>query len=170
MEDALMLRDSQGKFAQKNDEYRCVRSLRLTDTTWTALGALAESLSLTRGDYLEQIFRNQPDSLPGNTRLEKELLPSNTRKNSDSQPSNIWQKEQTERLLAEVAQLREENASLSEQIQAFTQADNLEAMRDHIVTRLKLGKQALGYKKALSALNQFIQLQRDKFSSPTDVR
>ena len=170
MEDALMLRDAQGKFAQKNDEHRCVRSLRLTDTTWTALGEEAESLSLTRADYLEQIFRNQPDSLPGNTRLEQEIVPSNTRDDSDSQPSNTWQKEQRERLLAEVAQLREENASLLEQIQDFTQVDDLEAIRDHVLKSLKLGKQAPGYKKAISALNHFIQLLRDKFSSPSDVR
>lgn len=165
-----MLRDAQGKFAQKNDENRYVRSLRLTDTTWTALGDLAESLSFTRADYLEQMFRNKLYSLPGNTRIEKELSPSNTPSDADFQPSNTWHKDQIEQLLAEVAQLRKENAFLSEQIQTFTQVDNLEAMRDHVLKRLKLGKQALGYKKALSALNQFIQLLHDKFSVPTDVR
>ena len=165
-----MLRDAQGKFAQKNDENRYVRSLRLTDTTWTALGDLAESLSFTRADYLEQMFRNKLYSLPSNTRIDKELSPGNTPSDADCQPSNTWQKDQIEQLLAEVAQLRKENAFLSEQIQTFTQVDNLEVMRDHVLKRLKLGKQALGYKKAISALNQFIQLLHDKFSVPTDVR
>ena len=51
-----MQRDVQGKFALKNDEHRSVRSLRLTDTTWSALGGIAESLGITRADYLEQII------------------------------------------------------------------------------------------------------------------
>ena len=161
-----MPRDPQGKFALKNDEHRCVRSLRLTDTTWMALGKEAESLALTRADYLEQIFKNKVYSLPSNTRKDKEELPSNTREESDSQPSNTWQTEETELLLTQV---REENAFLLAQIQHFTQVNVLEEMRDQILTRLKLGKQAPGYKKALSALNQFIQLLRDKFSVPTDA-
>lgn len=165
-----MPRDPQGKFALKNDEHRSVRSLRLTDTTWTALGEEAKLLSLTRSDYLEQIFRNKPYSLPSNTRQANEVLPSNTRKDSDYQPSNTWQKERREQLLTQVTQLREENAFLLAQIQNFTQLKGLEAMRDHVLTRLKLGKQAPGYKKAISALNQFIQLLRDKCSTPTDVR
>jgi hypothetical protein len=165
----LMPRDSQGKFALKNDEHRCVRSLRLTDTTWMALGKEAESLSLTRADYLEQIFRQKPYYFPSNTRSEKEVLPSNTPSDCDVQPRNTWQNEQTEQLLTQLTELREENAFLSAQIQNFAQINALEEMRDQILTRLKLGKQAPGYKKALSALNQFIQLLRDKFSSLTDA-
>ncbi|HCF27601.1 MAG TPA: hypothetical protein DEV81_10480 [Cyanobacteria bacterium UBA11049] len=161
-----MPRDIQGKFALKNDEHRFVRSLRLTDTTWRALGEEAESLSLTRADYLEQIFRNKPHSLPSNTRIKKEDLLSNTHGGADSQPSNTWQKEQIEQQLT---QQHEENAFLLAQIQKFTQANALEQMRDQILTRLKLGKQAPGYKKAVLALNQFIQLLRDKFSVPTDT-
>ena len=161
-----MPRDPQGKFALKNDEHRCVRSLRLTDTTWMALGEEAESLSLTRADYLEQIFRNKVYSLPSNTRKELEVSPSNTRKKPDSQPSNTWQNEETELLLT---QLREENAFLLAQIQNFTQVNALEEIRDQILTRLKLGSQAPGYKKAISALNQFIQQLRGKFSSLTDA-
>jgi hypothetical protein len=33
----MLKRDIQGKFALKNDDYRQVRSLRLTDETWKAL-------------------------------------------------------------------------------------------------------------------------------------
>lgn len=153
-----MPRDPQGKFALKNDKHRCVRSLRLTDATWMALGEEAESLSLTRADYLEQIFRNKVYFLPSNTRQELEVSPSNT-----------WQKEQTEQLLAQLTQLREENAFLLAQIQNFTQVNALEEMRDQILKNLKLGKQAPGYKKALSALNQFIQVLRDKFSDSIDM-
>src|SRR5690348_1633395 len=63
-----MKRDIQGKFALKNDDYRLVRSLRLTDETWKALGIAAECNGLTRADYLEQMVRS--NSLPSNTREE----------------------------------------------------------------------------------------------------
>jgi hypothetical protein len=72
-----MQRDAQGKFALKNDEHRSVRSLRLTDTTWSALRVKAESLSLTRADLLEQMFRSNDHPHPSNTRLTKELAPGN---------------------------------------------------------------------------------------------
>jgi hypothetical protein len=42
METVMLKRDIQGKFALKNDDYRQVRSLRLTDDTWKALGIVAE--------------------------------------------------------------------------------------------------------------------------------
>lgn len=163
-----MPRDPQGKFALKNGEHRCVRSLRLTDSTWRALGEEAESLSLTRADYLEQIFRTKPYSLPGNTWEKKEVLPRNTWNRLDSQPSNTWQTEQTEQLLTQLTELREENTFLLAQIQNFTQVNALEERRDQILKSLKLGKQAPGYKKAVSALNQFIQLLHGKLSAPTD--
>ena len=51
-------RDLQGKFAIKNDDYREVHSVRLTDNTWKALGIASECLGLTRADYLEEIARN----------------------------------------------------------------------------------------------------------------
>lgn len=44
-------RDVQGKFALKNDEYRSVRSLRLTDTTWSVLGGIAEFLGITKAEW-----------------------------------------------------------------------------------------------------------------------
>lgn len=50
-------RDIQGKFALKNNDYRQVRSLRLTDDTWKALGITAECFRMTRSDYLEQVIR-----------------------------------------------------------------------------------------------------------------
>jgi hypothetical protein len=38
----MLKRDIQGKFALKNDDYREVRSLRLTDDTWKRLGIASE--------------------------------------------------------------------------------------------------------------------------------
>ncbi|NJR74877.1 MAG: hypothetical protein HC773_17065 [Scytonema sp. CRU_2_7] len=38
-------------------QMRQVRSLRLTDDTWKALGIAAECLGISRSDYLEQVIR-----------------------------------------------------------------------------------------------------------------
>lgn len=190
-----MKRDDFGKFALKNGEHRSVRSLRLTDTTWSALGGKAESLSLTRADLLEQMFTNNhqlplereagfvasreesdtagdviklaplswQDSdhpLPGNTWSVQEPPPSNTREKEEIQPSDTRAEEEIRRLRAQVAHLAEENAKLLERVRELAVVSDLEALKDRVLSSLKLGKQAPGYKKALSALNQFIQLQR----------
>lgn len=147
-----MPRNAQGKFVLKNSEHRSIRSLRLTDTTWTALGEIAESLSLTRADLLEQMVRSNELSLPSNTWENKEGIPSNT-----------WKGEEIKRLLTEVAHLRSENAQLAERMAAQqTLLSDLETFRDRVLQSLKLGKQASGYKTAKSALNQFIELLRSK--------
>lgn len=157
-----MQRDDLGKFVLKNGEHRSVRSLRLTDTTWTSLGEIAESLSLTKADLVEQMFRSNERALPSNTREENEQHPGNTRKGEGSEPSNTRLQEEIERLLAEVAQLREENAFLVKRVQELTLVGDLEAFRDSVLKSLKLGKQAPGYKTAKSALNQFIELLHSK--------
>jgi hypothetical protein len=54
----MLKRDLFGKFALKNDDYRQVRSLRLTDETWKALGIASECLGMTRADYIEEIVKN----------------------------------------------------------------------------------------------------------------
>jgi hypothetical protein len=57
-------RDLQGKFALKNDDYRQVRSLRLTDATWTAWGIAAEGLGLSRADLLENLVKHSNGTFP----------------------------------------------------------------------------------------------------------
>jgi hypothetical protein len=46
-----------GKFRPKGEEPREVRSLRLTDTCWEALGAAADAHGWTRADLLEDLAR-----------------------------------------------------------------------------------------------------------------
>lgn len=157
-----MPRDAQGKFAPKDDEHRLVRSIRLTDTTWLVLGALADSLSLTKADLLEQMFRSSEHVHPSNTRLGEEIVPNNPPPLEIIQPSNTRQEEEMRWLTQEVAHLRYENAKLVEGLMPPTQLSDLEATRDRVLSSLKLGKQAPGYKTAKSALNQFIQLLRSK--------
>lgn len=62
-------RDIQGKFALKNDDYRQVRSLRLTDDTWKALDIAAECLGMTKADYLENLIGG--NVLPNITRKQE---------------------------------------------------------------------------------------------------
>lgn len=49
-------RNELGKFSPKSNENRQVRSIRLTDATWDALGKLATSRSITRADLIEEWF------------------------------------------------------------------------------------------------------------------
>jgi hypothetical protein len=53
----MLKRDIQGKFALKDDDYRQVRSVRLTDESWKILGIAAECLGMSRADYLEKVIR-----------------------------------------------------------------------------------------------------------------
>lgn len=63
----MLKRDIQGKFALKNNDYRQVRSLSLTDETWKVLVIAAECLGITRADYLEEMVKN--NLLPSITRV-----------------------------------------------------------------------------------------------------
>lgn len=165
-----MQRDEYGKFVTKSGEHRAVRSLRLSDTTWSAMGEMAESRSLTKADLLEQMFKSKLDVQPGNTREEievqpgntredLEILPSNTREEFEVQPgntrANIKQREDV------VAQLRAENARLLNLVQKLSEVKDLEMVRDSVLSSLKLGKQAPKYKMVKSALDQFIKLLRN---------
>lgn len=140
-----MKRDIQGKFALKNDDYRLVRSLRLTDETWIALGIAAECLGITRADYLEQIVRDK--ALPGITWKEEATVSTHTRQEVKLPPCITWEEEHHS----------QENAPVMEQaVTALPQMADLETLRDRILLDLKLGKQAPGYKAAQKALNRFI--------------
>ncbi|WP_413176275.1 hypothetical protein [Anabaena azotica] len=131
----MLKRDIQGKFTLKNDDYRQVRSLRLTDDTWKALGIAAECLGLTRADYLEEMAKS--NNLPSNTWEEGDPYPCITRKdkNQDQQPD-----------IAETHTPTPPNMT------------ELEALRDQVLQELKLGKQSSAYKTTQKALNQFITL------------
>ncbi|NEU82406.1 hypothetical protein G1O98_25995 [Nostoc sp. UIC10630] len=80
----MFKRDIQGKFALKNDDYREVRSLRLTDDTWKAIGIASECFGLTRADYLEHIVKH--NTLPSIIRGNSEFL-ADTPPETEPQPS-----------------------------------------------------------------------------------
>jgi hypothetical protein len=150
-------RDIQGKFAIKSSDYRDVRSLRLTDDTWKALGIASECLGLTRADYLEEIVKNS--LLPCITRETLDIHPSNTRDNSSSDPSITWDSQEIIRLKNLVQNLQKQNLELKERsaINFVYDVVDFESISERILFELKLGRQAPGYKAAHKALNRFIQ-------------
>jgi predicted DNA-binding ribbon-helix-helix protein len=48
-------RTESGQFAPKSNDYRHVRSIRLTDETWEKIGYAAEAQKITRADLIEQM-------------------------------------------------------------------------------------------------------------------
>jgi hypothetical protein len=122
-------RDIQGKFALKNDDYREVRSLRLTDDTWKALGITSECLGLTRADYLEYIVRQ------------------------NTNPCITWEDSE---ILTPHQEENEPQPSITRQRECPLTIEELEILRDRVLSELKLGKQATGYKTAQKVLNRFI--------------
>ncbi|NJM86162.1 MAG: hypothetical protein HC847_01995 [Hydrococcus sp. RU_2_2] len=139
----MLKRDVQGKFALKNDDYREVRSLRLTDDTWKRLGIASECLGLTRADYLEHIVRH--NALPSITREDSEFLAPHQGENVP-QPSIQRQGEFHQA----------SDSASAKQLVGLPTVRELEILRDRVLSKLKLGTQASGYKTAQKALNRFI--------------
>ena len=139
----MLKRDIQGKFALKNDDYREVRSLRLTDDTWKALGIASECFGLTRADYLEYIVRH--NASPYITREDSKILAPTPGLN-EPQPSITRQRDLHQ---------TSDSASVKHSVGLPTVRE-LEILRDRVLSKLKLGTQASGYKTAQKALNRFI--------------
>ncbi len=64
-------RDIQGKFTLKNQDYRQVRSIRLTDNTWKELGIASECLGITRADLLENLVHQNKETFSTDGEIEK---------------------------------------------------------------------------------------------------
>ena len=65
-------RSEGGKFAPKSDQPREVRSIRLTDKTWAALGSIAEQRRITRADLLEEFV--EQGELSSQTTLSRDFV------------------------------------------------------------------------------------------------
>ncbi|MDJ0574884.1 MAG: hypothetical protein QNJ65_06920 [Xenococcaceae cyanobacterium MO_234.B1] len=63
-------RDIQGKFTLKNHDYRQVRSLRLTESTWKKLGMASECRGITRADLLENLVQQNKEIFPDSRGIE----------------------------------------------------------------------------------------------------
>lgn len=84
-------RSKLGQFASKSSQFRKVRTVRLTDSTWEKLGQAAEKMGMTRADFIEQAA-NQSDVLqldlfglspaaPTHSPQKAEVVTKDTRKN-----------------------------------------------------------------------------------------
>ena len=58
-------RSSEGRFTNKSDQNRHVRSIRVTDEVWQKFGEMAAQRSITRADLLEEMVKNN-SQLSGN--------------------------------------------------------------------------------------------------------
>lgn len=83
-------RDIQGKFTLKDDDYRQVRSLRLTDATWKSWGIAAECLGLSRADLLENLVKQNQGTFPS-IYSEKPILKTNISLNKDELNKKVAQ-------------------------------------------------------------------------------
>lgn len=81
-------RDERGKFLNKSNDYRQVRSIRVTDKAWKKLGEIAEIQSITRADLIEMWLKNNEVFTIDKAQMEEvieEILkdPDVTRKGKD---------------------------------------------------------------------------------------
>lgn len=83
-------RDLQGKFTLKEDDYRQVRSLRITDATWKSWGIAAECLGLSRADLLENLLKQNQGLFPS-VYSEKPVLKTKMTSNKDELNQKVAQ-------------------------------------------------------------------------------
>lgn len=148
----MLKRDIQGKFALKNDDYRQVRSLRVTEDTWKALGIAAECFGMSRSDYLEQAIR-------GNASL------SITRESAAISPDDLWTVDNAHPLITqELEPVHQAKTTVVELATTPLRVATLESLRNQVLLELKLGKQSPGYKAALKALNHLIAVLKSQYT------
>ncbi len=66
-------RNEHGKFLAKGEAMRAVRSIRLTDAAWEALGDRADEQDMSRADYLEALTAGEIDWNAENSDRSSEL-------------------------------------------------------------------------------------------------
>ncbi len=130
-------RDIQGKFTLKNQDYRQVRSIRLTDSTWKELGIASECLGITRADLLENLVRQNKETFSPNGEIEKLTQEIN-------------------QLKQEIQSLHQEKSGLKAKI--TVNKDELSSLANKVLKELRLGKQASSYKLVQKSLKRLIEL------------
>ena len=59
-------KDWRGRFVSKSDDYRKVRSMRVTDEIWEKFGDMALQRGITRADLLEEMVKNDDSVIDNN--------------------------------------------------------------------------------------------------------
>ena len=123
-------RDIQGKFTRKNNDYRQVRSLRLTDSTWKELGIASECLGITRADLLENLVQQNKETFSHSLEIEQ--------------------------LKQEVQFLHQEKSVLKSQTPL--NREELSSLAEKVLKELRLSKQTSTYKFVQKSLKRLIEL------------
>ena len=66
MVEVMQDKDWRGRFISKSDDYRRVRSMRVTDEIWEKFGDMAFQRSITRADLLEEIVKSDDSAIDNN--------------------------------------------------------------------------------------------------------
>lgn len=150
-------RSKKGKFLPKSNDYRQVRSIRLTDSSWEALGELASNRGITRADLLEEWFNGGSFIYEKHIKdLESEL--ENYRSldidklNKIAFERCITLNELVDDLLSQNSQSKTNSLGSK-----FTKQD-LEEFRNQALSLLPVSSKTTTYKRAQDALNNFIRL------------
>lgn len=125
-----------GTFAPKSSQIRQVRSLRLTDKTWKALGETAELKGITRADLIEELAMNGA--------IEQWASSCN----------------EVEKLKEKVLGLTAEKEGLTQQLSTSQDGlgfNEIQELRDKVLRSLKMGEQSKPYVNAKQAFKEFIK-------------
>jgi len=125
-----------GTFAPKSSQVREVRSLRLTDKTWRALGRVAELKGITRADLIEEL--------------------------AESEAIEQWASgcDEVEKLKEKILELTAEKEDLAQQLSASSLGlglNEIQELRDEVLHSLNVGQQANSYKNAAKVFKRFIR-------------
>jgi hypothetical protein len=143
------IRGDNGKFVQKSQEPRSVKSIRVTDSAWETLGHIADQQCITRGDLIEYFAISH-------------VLHEDLEKDND-------------RLKGEIAALRLQLSDMEGRLSSFSSGDSqqldifsdikqidrdhLHRLRDQVLSRRPpFAKQSKYYKDMVTMFNKFIDL------------
>jgi hypothetical protein len=146
------IRGNKGKFIQRSDESRLVRSIRATDSVWDALGRIADGQCITRADLIEYLALNH-------------VL------HEDVEKENQQLKKEIEALNSEILKLKKQSSTeVPQQLDIFMGAEQIKLDKIHFIKDkvlgmniLKIGKQSKTYQQVLKLFDKFIEILFDEF-------
>ena len=150
-------RTKQGKFLPKSDDYRQVRSIRLTDNSWEVLGKLAECRGITRADLLEEWFNGGSFIYEKRIKDLESELESYRSLDIDKLNKIAFERCITLNELVDDLLSQDNQPKVNPLGSKFTKQD-LEELRNQALSSLPVSSKTTTYKRAQDALNNFIRL------------
>ncbi|MFB2834105.1 hypothetical protein [Floridanema evergladense] len=137
-------RDVNGKFTSKSLEYREVRSIRLTDKVWEALGNIAQERSITRADLIEELVERGVFDVLAQPPNEEMIL------------ANQCQRNEIDQLEEKINELDRTISYLYSEL-ALELNDAKDATLYSFKKTQSIGEQSARYKDVKKALDSFIK-------------